>query len=212
MRLLILGATGLVGSNALLQALDHSSISAVIAPTRKPLNPHRKLINPVSDRLLTLLPEVDSWKTDAVMCATGTTMRKAGSKEAFRQVDHDLPVAFAKAAHLSGAEVLALVSAMGASLDSLFFYSRIKAETERDIQQIGFHSLTIIRPGIIGGRRSEPRVVEALWIYLGTILRPLLPRVLRVNSASEIAAALVDAVVSQPLGCHFRPSSPFTSK
>lgn len=200
----------MVGSNALEQALGRLSITTVIAPTRKPLRPHTKLINPVAEELLTLLPEVGSWQADAVICATGTTMRKAGSKEVFRQVDHDLPVAFANAAHQSGAETFALVSAMGSSLDSFFFYSKIKGETERDIQRIGFQSLTIVRPGIIGGHRAEARITESLWVLLAGFLRPVLPKSLRVNPPPTIAAALINAVVSPQPGCHFRYSSSLT--
>src|SRR5271168_495559 len=87
MRVLILGATGLVGKSALMQAVTHPAIAQVIAPTRKPLPPSSKLSNPVAERLELLLPEVLTWGVDAVICALGTTSGKAGSKGAFRQVD-----------------------------------------------------------------------------------------------------------------------------
>ena len=96
MKVLILGATGLVGQSTLVQAVTHPAITQVIAPTRKPLPPSSKLANPVAERLELLLPEVITWGVDAVICALGTTSSKAGSKEAFRQVDYVLPLAFAK--------------------------------------------------------------------------------------------------------------------
>jgi uncharacterized protein YbjT (DUF2867 family) len=87
MKVLILGATGLVGRSTLVQAVTHPAITHVIAPTREPLPPSSKLSNPVAERLELLLPEVLTWGVDAVICALGTTSGKAGSKEAFRQVD-----------------------------------------------------------------------------------------------------------------------------
>src|SRR5277367_5788763 len=84
MKVLILGATGLVGQNTLVQAVTHPAISQVIAPTRTPLPPSSNLANPVAERLELLLPEVLTWGVDAVICALGTTSGKAGSKEAFR--------------------------------------------------------------------------------------------------------------------------------
>jgi uncharacterized protein YbjT (DUF2867 family) len=87
MRLLLLGATGLVGSTALKQALAKGEISEVVAPTRRPLAPQSKLVNPVNLRLDELAPQVKPWNVDAVVCALGTTKAKAGSQEAFRYVD-----------------------------------------------------------------------------------------------------------------------------
>src|ERR1700739_2383521 len=155
MKLLLLGATGLVGSMVLKQALSKDASSEVVAPTRRPLAPQNKLVNPVNLRLDDLAPRVNSWEVDAVVCALGTTKAKAGSQEAFRYVDCTLPLAFAKAAHGAGVETFALVSAIGAAANSMFFYARTKGEVERDIQQIGFRSLTICRPSIIAGERSE---------------------------------------------------------
>jgi len=86
----------LVGRNALAQALTQPAVTQVIAPTRKPLTKQDKLMNPVAPELELLLPEVTGWEPDAAICATGTTIKKAGSKEAFRSVDHDLPLSFAR--------------------------------------------------------------------------------------------------------------------
>src|SRR5258708_28200063 len=93
MKVLILGATGLVGQRTLVQAVTNPAITQVIAPTRTPLPPSSQLANPVAQRLELLLPEVLSWGVDAVIRALGTTSSKAGSKEAFRQVDYVLPLA-----------------------------------------------------------------------------------------------------------------------
>jgi uncharacterized protein YbjT (DUF2867 family) len=206
MKVLILGATGLVGRNVLAKALAQPAVTQVMAPTRRPLTKHDKLMNPVAPRLELLLPEVASWGVDAAICATGTTIKKAGSKEAFRSVDHDLPLSFARLAHRAGTQNFALVSAIGASVDSSFFYARVKGQLERDVQEIGFRSLTILRPGMIGGKRDEFRLGESLALKLSHFLAPVLPKRFRVNPAPKIARALVDAVVTAEPGCHFRYS------
>ena len=204
MNVLILGATGLVGCSALVQALTHPAVTQVIAPTRKPLPHNSKLTNPVTEELESLLPEVTTWKVDAVICALGTTIGKAGSKEAFRQVDYVLPLAFGRLAHQQGAETFALVSAIGASVGSSFFYPKTKGEVERDIKLVGFRSLTILRPSIIGGKREQPRFAEGVALGLSRILSPILPKKFHVNPAAKIAAVLVDSIIAAEPGCHYR--------
>ena len=210
MEILILGATGLVGKSALMQAVTHPAIAQVIAPTRKPLPPSSKLSNPVAERLELLLPEVLTWGVDAVICALGTTSGKAGSKEAFRQVDYVLPLAFAKLAHQQGAETFALVSAIGADPDSSFFYPKTKGEIERDIKLVGFKSLTILRPSIIDGKREESRFAEGAALTLSRLLAPVLPRKFHVNPAAKIAEVLLDSVLGADPGCHYRYAESLT--
>jgi uncharacterized protein YbjT (DUF2867 family) len=203
MRLLLLGATGLVGSSALKLALSNGAFSEVIAPTRKPLAARDRLVNPITSRIEELAPALKSYRLDAVICALGTTQAKAGSKEAFRYVDHDLPIAFGKAAHAAGVESYALVTAMGASANSSIFYSRTKGEVERGIREIGFRSLTICRPSLIGGERNETRRAEAAALTLARFLSPILPKKFHVNPADVIAATLLDAVIVAKAGCRW---------
>jgi uncharacterized protein YbjT (DUF2867 family) len=200
MKLLLLGASGLVGSRTLELALSNNVFSEVIAPTRKPLPPHNRLVNPVTSRIEELTPALMSYKPDAVICALGTTQAKAGSREAFRYVDHELPVAFAKAAHTAGVDTYAIVTAMGASEDSMSFYYRTKGELESDVKKIGFRSLTICRPSLIGGQRNEPRHVEAAALCVARLLAPILPKKFHVNPAEVIAAALLNAVIVAKTG------------
>lgn len=203
MKLLLLGATGLVGSRTLKLALSNDAFSEVIAPTRKPLAPSDRLVNPVGPRLEELVPFLMSYQPDALICALGTTQAKAGSKEAFRYVDYELPIALGKAAHTAGVETCAIVTAMGASPDSMSFYYRTKGEVERDIQQIGFRSLTICRPSLIGGERNEARAAEGAALALLRFLAPILPKKFQVNPADVIAAALLDAVIAVKMGCRW---------
>ena len=201
MKLLLLGATGLVGSRTLELALSNDAFSEVIAPTRKPLAPSDRLVNPITSRLEELVPALMSRRPDAVICALGTTQAKAGSKEAFRYVDYELPIAFGKAAHSAGVGTYAIVSAMGASPNSKSFYYRTKGEVERDIQKIGFRSLTICRPSLIGGKRNEARAAEGAALTLLRLLAPILPKKFHVNPADVIAASLLNAVIAAKTGC-----------
>lgn len=202
MRLLILGATGLVGQHVLTRALNDTRIAQVIAPSRRNLGFHPHLVNPMARELGSLLSQAALWSVDAVICAMGTTIGKAGSKEAFRHVDYELPMAFATRAHHQGAQALALVSSPGASLSVPLFYNRTKGELERDIQRVGFGSLTIIRPGMIGGHRDEFRLAERLVLTVAAALRPLLPKSLWINPAERLADILVNAVITQKAGVH----------
>jgi uncharacterized protein YbjT (DUF2867 family) len=204
MKILLLGASGLVGKNVLAQALAHPAVTSVVAPTRQPLARHPKLINPVSDHLESMLSEGVGWGIDGVVCALGTTIGKAGSKEAFREVDYVLPLAFARSAHEHGAETFVLVSASVATVNSAMFYPRVKGEIERDIELVGFNSLTIVRPSLIGGERDEPRLREGIALRLMSIFAPILPRKFHVNPAPTIAAAILDAVTTAKPGRHFR--------
>ncbi|MET3858158.1 uncharacterized protein YbjT (DUF2867 family) [Rhizobium sp. OAE497] len=203
MKLLLLGATGLVGNKALELALANAAMSEVIAPARTPLPARDRLLNPVAERLEELVQSSISHQPDAVLCALGTTQAKAGSKEAFRYVDHELPIAFGKAAFDAGIKTYALVSAMGASATSVNFYTRTKGEVERDIQKIGFQSLTICRPSLIGGDRKETRRAERAALALVRLLAPVLPNKFHLNPAEAIAAATLDAVIAAKPGNHF---------
>src|SRR5580700_7818814 len=203
MRLLLLGATGLVGSSTLKLALANPGISEVVAITRRALPPQNKLLNPVSEQIEELAKAPGVLVVDAVVCALGTTAAKAGTKESLRRVDYDLPLFFAKECHAAGVETFALVSAIGASTTSMFFYARTKGELERDIQQIGFRSLTICRPSIIAGERSETRIAEGAVLAISRALAPILPKKFHVNPAPVIAASLLDSVLTAKPGCRW---------
>ena len=207
MRVMLLGASGLVGGQVLAQLLQDPRCSAVVAPGRRPLPvQHARLHAPVLD--FDALPAAPAWAAvDAVVCALGSTMAQAGSREAFRRVDHDYPLAFARLARQHGARAFALNSAAGAAADSRFFYNRVKGELENDLRALGFPSLTWVRPGLIGGQRSQVRRGEAFALKVLGVLGPVLPRRWRINPAPVIAAALVQAALEPPPGEHGVPSS-----
>jgi uncharacterized protein YbjT (DUF2867 family) len=203
MKLLVLGATGLVGARVLARALADGAFTRVIAPARVELPPNEKLVNPVGARLEELVPAAMGEGPDAVVCALGTTIAKAGSKEAFRYVDYEMPLTFAKAAHAAGVGTYAIVTAMGASADSRSFYLRTKGEVERDLRAVGLRSLTICRPSLIGGERNETRAGESVALALFRLLGTILPKKLRINPADAIAASLLDAITAAKTGCRW---------
>lgn len=198
-RLMLVGATGLVGQSVLRQALTHAQVQQVIAPTRRLLPPHARLFNPVVD-FEALPTEAGWWNVDAVICTLGTTIKAAGSQAAFRRVDHDHPLQVAQIAVKHGAKAFALNSALGADPDSRVFYSRTKGELERDLQALGYPSLTLVRPGLIGGNRHEPRPAEQIGVRVSEWLRPLLPPRYRVVPAERIAFHLLQAALAAQPG------------
>lgn len=200
-RLLLLGASGLVGGAVLRQALGDRRVAGVVAPTRRPLPSAARLENPIVD--FDRLPaDAPWWAADGVISTLGTTIRKAGSQAAFRRVDHDYIVSVARLGRAHGARAFALTSAMGADATSRIFYSRVKGETERAVEACGYPSLTIVRPGVIGGHREESRPVELVAMHALRVLAPLLPRRFRISPAEHIARALLDAAVAADPGRH----------
>lgn len=201
MKLLLVGATGLVGSHVLHLALEDQRIGEIVAPVRRALPEHPKLVAPLVD--FELLPENTSWwRADAVICTLGTTMKTAGSRSAFRRVDHDYPLSIAHLARRHGTPTYVLNSAMGANERSLFFYPRVKGELERDLARIGFSSLTFVRPGLIGGHRDEVRSSEQAAVRIVTLFGPVLPSRWRINPAERIAGRLLDAALDPVPGNH----------
>jgi uncharacterized protein YbjT (DUF2867 family) len=204
-KLLVVGATGLVGRSVLEFALADARITAVVALTRRPLPPHPKLQAEQVD--FDHLPaDAPWWQVDAVICALGTTMRIAGSKEAFKRVDYEYPLAVARLARRQGTPAFVLNSALGADPSSRIFYSRVKGEVERELTRLNFPSLTLARPGFIGGNRDEVRTGERVMLAALGALGSLVPKRWRVNPAPTIARAMLDAAVRAEPGLHVIPS------
>lgn len=204
MKLLLVGATGLVGRQVLDLALADPRVDAVVAPGRRARPPRPKLVAPVIDfEQLDRDADADAdwWQADAVICTLGTTIRTAGSRKAFRRVDHDYPLAVARLARRHGTPTFVLNSAIGADPSSPVFYNRVKGEIERDLAAEGFASLTFVRPGLIGGKRDEFRLGERIAATVLGLAGPVLPRRWRINPATAIARALVEAAIAAEPGC-----------
>ncbi len=158
--ILLAGATGLTGEHLLDRLLNEPTVSRVLAPTRKPVPEHPRLENPVGE-LSALLPGL-SGQVDIAFCCLGTTIKKAGSQEAFKAVDLDLVLAFARRAREMGAKHLLVISAINADASSSVFYTRIKGEMEQALIAQGWPQLTLARPSLLVGNRSEQRLAEQI--------------------------------------------------
>jgi uncharacterized protein YbjT (DUF2867 family) len=140
---------------------------------------------------------------DDAFCALGTTIKTAGSRDAFRRVDFGYVVVFVRAARAAGARRLMLVSAIGASAHSALFYLRVKDETEEAVAALGYPALHIFRPGLLLGRRAESRPREALAMALAPFLNPLMlgpAKAYRAIPADTVAAAMIAAASMQRTG------------
>lgn len=172
---LVAGATGLVGGHLVRQLIEDPAYVRVVVLARRPLD------GPNSPKLQTIIADFDALEyamtaiaADDAFCALGTTIKKAGSQAAFRKVDHDYILAFARAAKSAGTKRFLLVSAIGADASSSIFYSRVKGETERDVSALGFEALHIFRPGLLLGERAERRTLEGIGMSLAPLLNPLM--------------------------------------
>ncbi len=157
---LVAGATGLIGNQLLQLLLNHDHYNEVKAISRKPLSiNHPKLRNIVLNAGELSL-HADQLKADDVFCCLGTTIRKAGSKEAFRKIDYNYPLELATILKNSGAQQYLLITALGSDKRSAVFYNQVKGEVEEAIAALNFPSYHIFRPSLLLGPRSENRSGE----------------------------------------------------
>jgi len=192
---LLAGATGLVGGEVTARLLALPGGPRILAPTRRPL--------PVSHPRLFALPAAPDAAAvaaaadgplSAYVCCLGTTIKRAGSREAFLAVDRDLVLAFGEVARACAARHAVLVSSVGASAQSNNFYLRVKGEAERGLAAQGFERVDCLRPGLLLGDRAESRPAEAFGRWLAPALNPLLRgplRRYRAIAAADVAAAAV---------------------
>ena len=148
---------------------------------------------------------------DDVFIALGTTIKVAGSQEAFRHVDFDVVLNTARATRSAGARRLLIASALGADANSRFFYSRVKGEMQRAATEIGCEVVVFAQPSLLAGDRAtlgqSPRSGEGWTMRL---LRPVLgwvPRRVRPIAAGDVARAMLRAALDSPPGTHFLRSA-----
>lgn len=200
---LIAGATGLVGSHLLEQLLADDRWSSVITVGRRTTD----VEHPRLQQLVVPFPEIGNLPAcDDVFSCLGTTIKVAGSQDAFRAVDHEAVVSLARAAVRAGAEQFLHVTAIGADPGSRVFYSRVKGETERDVAAQGPATTVAFRPSMIDGHRpGESRPGESLGLVAMRAVGPLLGG-LRPNKASDIAAAMLREATSGRSGHRVVPA------
>lgn len=203
LRIALVGGSGLVGSRVIELCVGREDVRlAAIA--------RQELALPSGARMEVFVADPANWgeviealRPDAVICALGTTWKKAGRDEAaFRAVDQELVLAVARAAKAHGATHFVSVSSVGADAHAKTFYLRVKGETDRELARIGFGRLDVLRPGLLRGQRgAERRPGERLAMIASPILNPLLGgkwRAYRAIDARDVARAA--------LYCAMRPA------
>lgn len=188
-RVLLAGATGLVGRAALDALLADSAVTEVRVLSRRPLDnpPRDPRVHACVTEFTHLDAHADWFDVDQVLCALGTTMRNAGSQAAFRRVDFEYPLILGRLARAACASHFALVSAAGASAHSAVFYNLVKGELELGIELQKWPALTIARPSLLLGDRREFRLGEEVAKRFGW----LTPSAWRPVAAKQVAHALV---------------------
>ena len=203
-RVLLVGATGLIGRSVIEQAPSVPGISLVALA-------RREMRLPRGARMEMLLADPAEWagavaaiQPDAVICALGTTRAKAGSEDAFREVDERLVLAVARAAKEAGASHFCAVSSVGADAGSKSFYLRVKGEVEQALQAIKWHRLDILRPGLLRGKRdNDRRAMERLGIAAAPVTNLFLQggnRKYRAIAAETVATAALQCVREKARG------------
>jgi uncharacterized protein YbjT (DUF2867 family) len=196
----VAGATGLVGRELAVRLLRERRFARVVALSRRPLSltdPRLEVVDAAYDRLAAALAGVTGEHAPLdVFCCLGTTIRAAGSEEAFRRVDHDYVLALGRWARAAGAHRMVVISALGADASSRVFYNRVKGETERDLAALGLASLVIVRPSLLAGDREEYRPGERLALLATRPLRALLPAGIRPIAAADVAQAMLNAALA----------------
>jgi len=192
---LLVGATGLVGGHCLDLLLEDETYEKVIVLSRRSLQREHPKLQERTVNFDDLVREKDWTNADHIFCCLGTTIKKAGSQEAFSKVDFHYPHEIARLASQSGAEQFLLVSAMGADVNSKIFYNRVKGEVERAISELPFYGIQIFRPSLLLGNRQEFRFGEKIAKLLMPAFSFLLAgglRKYRPIAAETVAVAMVE--------------------
>ena len=202
---LVAGASGLVGSHVLQLLLEDPAYARVTVLARRelPLS-HKKLEQQVVtfDRLAQI---ADFPRVHDVFCCLGTTMKQAGSPDAFRKVDYTYVVELARVAVRHRASQFLVVTAVGADPASRILYSRVKGEAEEALRRLQFESIQIFRPSLVVGARAQGRPAERVarllsllvaWAFVGPLSR------YRPIKAEALARAMVQVAREAPRGTH----------
>lgn len=213
---ILIGSTGLVGTHILESLLEDKNCQKVLTITRRPQASHPKLINLVAPdlfldgeknitlalkiKIIEALKSFDRSHT-TVFCTLGTTIKDAGSRSQFYEIDHDLVIAFANLFRTLEVPHFLAVSAMGADVDSSIFYNHVKGETEKDLKDIGFSYCAVFRPSLLLGHRKASRPAEKIAGLLAPFYSPLLIgslKKLKPIEAQKVAAFMLRTAQSLP--------------
>jgi uncharacterized protein YbjT (DUF2867 family) len=205
----IAGASGLVGSELLSILLQSTQYDEVLILVRKELPvQHKKLVQLIVD-----FDNLDQHQQvingHVIFCCLGSTKSKTPNLSVYRKIDHDYPVKLAQIAAKNKVSHFHLISAIGANSKSGNFYTKIKGETENDVQAAGIRSLHIYQPSLLTGNRKEHRLAERIAINIMKVIDPLLIGGLqkyRSIAAATVAMAMFKQSLNQEEGVFVHPS------
>jgi uncharacterized protein YbjT (DUF2867 family) len=195
---LVAGATGLIGKQLVQYLLQSPAYAEVRVLTRNPLGIDHPKLNEITYDYAQ--PDAEAVRGDDIFCCLGTTMKKAGSKDAFRRVDLEYPLQVARLARQNGARQYLIVTAMGADSDSLFYYNQVKGDVQEELRAMQFPVLRIFQPSLLLGKRSEARLGEQVGEWLAVLLKPVMLgplRKYRAIDSAKVARAMVQ-LAQQP--------------
>jgi uncharacterized protein YbjT (DUF2867 family) len=198
----VIGATGLVGHEAVLALLTERAFTDVLAVTRRPTGISDPKFREKIVDFEQLEQALAGETADVAVCCLGTTIKQAGSQEQFRHIELDYSLAFARAAKAAGVHHFLVVTALGADAKSRVFYNRVKGELEQALSELGFPALTIVRPSLLVGDRQELRLGEKL----AEPLMRLLPKSLRGIHVRKVGRALATSARIPAQGKRVVPS------
>jgi uncharacterized protein YbjT (DUF2867 family) len=205
-RVVLAGATGLVGGLILDQLNISDDVTSVYTLARRAMSV-------AAPKQTSIVGDIADWpcmmadcQPDLALCTLGTTLRQAGSQEAFFAVDHDAVIAFARAARGAGARRFMMVSSIGAHPGSRNFYLSVKGKAEQGVQSVGFDRVDIFRPGLLRGHRAGPvRIGERFATLISPLTDVLTPFVLdhyRSIEAKDVGRAMCAAMALTEAGVY----------
>ena len=205
---LIIGATGLIGSQLLTKLLHSPFYDRVVVLTRKTLGiTNTKLTEVIFDFDK---PDASKVVANDIFCCLGTTIKKAGSKEAFKKVDLEYPLTIAALAQKNGAEKFLIVTAMGADASSGIFYNQVKGEVQQSLIALKYPVLHILQPSLLLGERQESRLGEKVGEVLAAVFKPFMLGPLkkyRAIDSGKVANAMLELAKKSDKGVFFHDSA-----
>ncbi len=188
---LIAGASGMTGRELLKQLLEDDRYDKIITLVRKPSG----LLHPKLEEQIFDFDKPDDSRihADHVFCCLGTTIGKAGSREAFYKVDFSYPLELAEMAEKKQVDFFGIITATGADSKSLFFYNRVKGDIENALRKTGLRKLGIFRPSMLLGDRKEARTGERIGQVVMAWLDWITPKKYKAIQASKVASSMIDA-------------------
>lgn len=206
---LIVGATGLVGAALIDILLEQDRYQEVISLVRRPSGKEHPDLREVVTDFDNLTPTDHLLKISHVFCCLGTTIKSAGSKEAFYNVDFNYVVNIARIAKNNGASQFNVISSLGANANSRIFYNRVKGEMQEALVKLDYNTLNIFQPSLLLGDRKETRIGENIGKIIVKLIKPVLVGPLlkyRGIHAQTVARAMFNVANEEDMGVHIYPS------